>query len=491
MIIAFVVSLLAVAGFGLGLWILRIAAVTKCIADDAMQGISAMLDSELDDDAKEALVRKSGWSLMVGAWRVFWRFGAALAAAAFPIVVIDVIGIADSGEVVTMMLHPVYIVGVSLAAILIVRLLFRNRGGQHKETTAPGTYGVADRFAHMLAFSGSGFHKASARVDDYVFNKRADDFKVDPPIFITSLARGGTTSLLNALSQVDGLATHLYRDMPFIAAPYMWNGLGNLMNREVTQVERAHGDGLTIGLDSPEAFDEIFWHLFWPDKYRRGRIDIWHETDFRENAQVFFKSHFRKICHLRAGEAAADTGVSLRYLSKNNANIARLRLLPDFFPGCKIVVPLRRPGAHAWSLLRQHRNFMKRQAEDEFVLRYMRDIGHLEFGLLYQPMAFPGLAIDCYDLDDPNYWLAYWIAAFRDVTEQSEKCHFVTQDDLRARPNAVLPALSERLDINTGTMDFRQFFRAEPDADIDEGLCGNALMQAKDIYNGLAARAVR
>lgn len=491
MIVAFIVSLLAVAGFGFGIWFLKIVAVTKSLAGDAMQGISAMLDSELDDDAKEILVRKSGWSLIVHAWRVFWRFGVALGVAALPIVIADALGLADGGEVVALMLRPEYIIGVSLAAILVGRLLFRNKGERQQETSAPGTYGAADRFAHMLAFSGPGFQKTTAKVDDYVFKKRVKEFEAAPPIFITSLARGGTTSLLNALSQVEGMATHLYRDMPFISAPYMWNGLGNLMNREVTQVERAHGDGLTIGLDSPEAFDEIFWHLFWPEKYDRGQIGIWHETDFRPDAQDFFKLHFRKICYLRAGKTVANGDVPLRYLSKNNANIARLRLLPDLFPGCKIVVPLRHPGAHAWSFLRQHRNFLERQSEDDFVLRYMRDIGHLEFGLLHQPMAFPGLAVDGHELDDPNYWLAYWIAAFRDVLEQSDKCHIVTQNDLRARPNEVLPALAERLDINSGIMDFRPFFRAEPDLEMTEGFADNLLREANSIYEALAGRAVR
>lgn len=490
MIVAFIVSLFAVAGFGFGIWALNIVSLSKGLGEEAMQGISAMLDSELSDEVKEVRVRRAGITLLKGAWRLFWRFGAALAVAALPIMVGDVVGLTTADAVFSLMLRLDYIVGVSLAAILVGRFFLRRKGRVESDANAPGPYSSADRFAHMLAFSGPKFHKVSAKVDDYAFRRRVPETETRPPIFVTSLARGGTTSVLNALSHVEGMATHRYRDMPFIAAPYLWNGLGGALRRDVAQVERAHGDGLTIGLDSPEAFDEIFWHLFWPEKYRDDRIGLWHATDLHSEAQSFFDTHFRKICHLRTSRSGDGTTAPPRYLSKNNANIARLRLLHHLFPGSAVVVPIRHPGAHAWSMLRQHRNFLVRQAEDPFVLRYMRDIGHFEFGLLHRPLDFPELAVEGYGLEDPNYWLAYWIAAFRDVAAQGDRCHFVVQDDLRARPNEVLSDLGERLDIDVADMDFRGFFRAEPDARRQDGFSDTLLKQAEDIFQDLAAQAV-
>ena len=61
----------------------------------------------------------------------------------------------------------------------------------------------------------------------------------------------------------------------------------------------------------------------------------------RSRSEDFFRRHFRKISWLRHPENCA----SVRYLSKNNANIARLALLPEMFPGCDIIVPLRGPAA--------------------------------------------------------------------------------------------------------------------------------------------------
>src|SRR5690606_32429756 len=90
------------------------------------------------------------------------------------------------------------------------------------------------------------------------------------------------------------------------------------------------------------------------------------------------------------------------YCSKNNANIARLSYLLKTFPECRIVVPIRRPESHAASLLRQHQNFLKLQADDNFVLRYMRDIGHFEFGQIHKPIQFPGFKLEQYDLNSPD-----------------------------------------------------------------------------------------
>ena len=42
-----------------------------------------------------------------------------------------------------------------------------------------------------------------------------------------------------------------------------------------TTAERAHGDGVEVGLDSPEAFEEMLWMAFWPEHYRENAILPW------------------------------------------------------------------------------------------------------------------------------------------------------------------------------------------------------------------------
>ena len=493
------VSLLAIAGFALVLARLSIAAAGRRMIAAVMGGLGTMLDREMDDDAKELAVRRAGMQLLGETGRLGLLIGAALGAAALPIYAADALGVADADAVFTLMMRVDYLLAVTLAAFLIVWLLGRRKASLLREGADAGglggeAYGFGDRLFHMIAFAGPGVQKAAAWLDERFYGGAIDKLPETPPIFVTSLARGGTTAVLNALQGEGGIATHVYRDMPFLTAPLLWSRLTG-KDRQVARRARAHGDGLEIDLDSPEAFDEVFWMMFWPENYRAQGISLWSEADDRPVARAFMARQFARIRLLRCGERAA----AARYLSKNNANVARLRLLPRLFPGCAIVVPLRRPGAHAASLLRQHQNFLKRHAEDEFTRRYMRDIGHLEFGALHRPLAFPGFEPARFDPLHGDYWLAYWLAAFRDVLACADGVMLVTQDDLRARPQQVMTALVARLGLGLGLglemdgtgRDFASFFRPGPD-ETPAGLFSPGLLaEAEAVYDQLAARAVR
>jgi hypothetical protein len=158
--------------------------------------------------------------------------------------------------------------------------------------------------------------------------------------------------------------------------------------------------------------------------------------------------HFRKIVALRCDRGAGRG----RYVSKNNANIARLHLIPEMFPDAVILVPMRSPLAHAVSLQRQHANFLKLHAEDAFALRYMADIGHYEFGALHRPIRFEGFAAlaDGLKVTDLDYWLAYWIAAFEHIAIRRDRIHLVKYEDLCRRGVAAAADLCEILRIDGG-----------------------------------------
>ncbi len=482
--IGFIVSLVAVAGFAAGIYFTGIVATAQRIIGHANAGLSAMLDSALSDDEKEAAVRKAGLALVLGSWSILWRLAVCLGAAAAPIYLAALPGLVVADDVFALMLRLDYIVGVSVALILLVWLVKRSR----KTTGSEGTVSTssntgADRFLHMLAFSGPGIQKFMIRMENLFFGKKAAQKTAQPPVLITSLARGGTTAVLNALNDLPDTVTLTYRDMPFVTAPLLWGKLSAPMNRKVEKQKRAHGDGLSIDLDSPEAFDEVYWKLFWPGKYAGSKIDLWRAGDAKPEATGFFTALFRKMLILRK----VQTG---RYLSKNNANIARLDLLPEMFPDCAIVVPLRQPAAHANSLLRQHKNFVQQQTDDDFTRRYMRDIGHLEFGLLHQPIAFDGFDPKAHDPDSPDYWLAYWIAGFKEVQRHADRCRFLPQDALREHPVPTMQALCEDLGIEAGSIDFASYFRSEPDK-TDRSVFDPALLAEADaLYAALEAHAV-
>lgn len=484
--VTWLISLLAVAGFAIMLARLSIGKAGQRLMSGVMAGLSTMLDSEMDDDAKEAAVRRAGVALLTETGRLALVLAAALAAAALPIYAADLLGWAPATETFALMLRVDYILIVSVAAILVVWLL--NRGKAPPPAALGGeAYGFVDRLFHMIAFSSTKFQSLAAALDDRLFARRISQTPEMPPLFITSLARGGTTAVLNAFHDMSCTGTHIYKDMPFITAPLLWSKLAGSNAREVTRRARAHGDGLEIDLNSPEAFDEVFWMMFWPEKYRETGIALWSETDAKPEATSFMVRQFKKITMLRQPQQTN----AVRYVSKNNANIARLRLLPAMFPGCALIIPVRRPAAHAASLLRQHLNFLNFQAQDEFTRRYMRDIGHLEFGQLHRPLKFPGFTPTDYDPMTGDYWLAYWIAAFEDVQSCLPGCHLVTQDDLRAQPQKVMQSLCAKLGVDAASMDFTNYFRPGADTAPTDLFSAPLLQRADALYEELAAKAIR
>ena len=185
------------------------------------------------------------------------------------------------------------------------------------------------------------------------YASRFSQIEVDRPVFITSLPRAGTTLLLEIVASLDAFTSHTYRDMPFLITPMLWHSISRPFQRPGTVVERAHGDGMTVGYDSPEAFEELLWRAFWPGKYLRDRIEPWQADDLDPYGEFeqFMMRHIRKLMALRAGSRPA------RYVSKNNANVARIPKIRQLFPDAVILVPFRNPVDHAGSMLRQHLRF--------------------------------------------------------------------------------------------------------------------------------------
>jgi hypothetical protein len=323
-------------------------------------------------------------------------------------------------------------------------------------------YSLLDRLVHRIAFAVPAFQLTAADIEETFFSGAYEGVRSTKPIFVTSLPRAGTTLVLEALVKFPSLATHVYRDMPFVMAPILWSKVTGSFRKPQELHERAHGDGMQVGYDSPEAFEEILWRAFWPEKYSQNGIALWEASDGKAAARDFFLLHMKKIVSLRAPGRAIDG----RYISKNNANIARLDLLGRMFPGAGILIPIRHPVAHARSLLRQHRSFLAMHRETRFVREYMADIGHYEFGELHRPIAFPSLAplIAGRDPLSIDYWLAYWIAAFEHVLARRDAGVLISYESACTDPRRALAYICDRLEIVQDGMlpEAAGLFRPEP-----------------------------
>ena len=246
-------------------------------------------------------------------------------------------------------------------------------------------YTWSDRLLHRIAFSSGSLQVTLADLEEKLYKAQLSTISVDRPVFVTALPRAGTTILLNLLVRTGSFASHTYRDMPFVLCPMIWQRFAKQFQVSDEARERAHGDGLTVSFDSPEAFEEMVWKHFWPRHYKADRVKPWVNCDDKEFV-AFLGSHVKKIIALRRTE-----GEKLpRYISKNNLNVARLGCLPKVLPGTKIIVPFRDPLQHAYSLLKQHIGFLETHRDDEFTRIYMEGIGHYDFGENFRPVNFGG-----------------------------------------------------------------------------------------------------
>tara|TARA_R110002074_G_scaffold145034_1_gene293185 strand:+ start:53774 stop:54859 length:1086 start_codon:yes stop_codon:yes gene_type:complete len=307
-------------------------------------------------------------------------------------------------------------------------------------------YSFLDRATHKLAFSVPNIQLIAADIERSIYASRYKHIEIKNPVFITSLPRAGTTLLLEVLNTFSIAATHTYRDMPFVMAPLLFSKAGKQFQKKSTLKERLHADGVKIGYDSAEAFEEVIWKQFWPKKYRSKTLPLWEETDYYDEALEFFFEHMKKIISLRT---STDTK-SPQYISKNNANIGRIDFINNNFDGAKIVVPIRDPIAQASSMLNQHKKFLDTHKKNKFALRYMRDIGHYEFGKLHRPIDFNGDLIST-EKDETlsiSYWLNYVTKALEHISKKKDQIIPFYYDDACLHPKTQLIQLLDRIQLD-------------------------------------------
>lgn len=205
-----------------------------------------------------------------------------------------------------------------------------------------------------------------------------EEIKIEAPIFICGIARAGSTILLECLSRHPDTATHHYRDYPGVLAPVVWDHVASrLYPADAVARERAHGDGIAVTADSPEAIEEMLWMTFHPDCHNPAHDNRMAGGDIAPGFTTFYRDHIRKLLWLRGGQ---------RYLSKGNYNLPRIAALQSIFPDARFIVPLRDPVTHVGSLMRQHARFSIAQEQHPPALRYMQRVGHFEFGLDRRPV---------------------------------------------------------------------------------------------------------
>lgn len=254
---------------------------------------------------------------------------------------------------------------------------------------------------------------------------------IEKPVFICGLARAGSTILLETLASRPDAVSHRYQDFPFLFTPYWWNTLLKCAPlRDTRKHERAHGDGILINSESPEAMEEMLWMAFFPHLHETDRSEVLDRLVRNVRFESFYREHIAKLLKARGGH---------RYVSKGNYNVTRMGYLHSLFPDARFIVTIREPVGHIVSLMRQHARFATAGKEKPRIVSHMAQAGHFEFGLNRIPIhsgdteRVTQIENAWENGEEVRGWALYWDMLYRFVYNQ------LMQDRALAKQVLVLP----------------------------------------------------
>jgi hypothetical protein len=213
------------------------------------------------------------------------------------------------------------------------------------------------------------------RLESRLLRHKLRVMTVDRPIYITGLARAGTTISLELISQHEDTATHRYRDIVQPHLPFFWNRtlqpLQRLMLPHAKPLERIHKDGMLVTPDSPDAVEETVWKQFFPDLHDETHSAVLDAQTSNPAFERYYTDHIKKL--LLAYKRS-------RYLTKANYDVTRLGYLTKLFPEARFLVLVRHPAAHLASWVKQDQIFTRLFAHDPRWHSLADTAGHHEFG---------------------------------------------------------------------------------------------------------------
>jgi hypothetical protein len=376
------------------------------------EALDVLRSSTLEDDEKEVIMRRSSLAIL----KVTSLFAAKFLLIFLILYIIYFLSIqlfmVSEEDFIGSMLSPLIILAMAIVSMFYIWI----RNGIKSD------YSIIDRFLHRFAFSTPMLQKILSDFEDDLFRSKITSIESRNEVFVAGLPRAGTTLLLSLLYATGEFATFTYRQMPFILAPLLWNKISRPFQQPGENKERAHGNGMEVSFDSPEAFEEVIWLAYLKKKIvRQDYLLPLSKGEYTQEFADAIRNSVKKCILLEVDEKLAVE--SLRYLSKNNANISRIELLKELFPSSKILVPFRHPLSHISSLMKQHERFIEEHGQDSFSKKYMQWLGHFEFGDNFKPINFDGwLAEKTIPLViDHNFWIQYWTAAYAYVLKHKDE----------------------------------------------------------------------
>ena len=297
--------------------------------------------------------------------------------------------------------------------------------------------------------------RVAGRLESRILRRHLARQAIDRPVYVTGLARAGTTILLETLAAHPDVGTHQYRDFPLLFTPYAWTRfLDQYATDASTPTERAHADGITVTPHSPEAMEEVLWMAFFRDLHDPTRCHVLNGSTSHATFETFYTNHVRKLLLARGRS---------RYASKGNYNLTRLEYLLKLFPDARFVIPVRAPQTHIASLEKQHRLFTEATHAHPRAMAHLDQVGHFEFGP-HRHAINPGDRDTVATIDalwasaDPvertrgwaRYWamLHRWLAARLEANAALRRATLlISYESLCARPAEVLAHVYDQCEL--------------------------------------------
>ncbi|MFX1517488.1 MAG: sulfotransferase [Promethearchaeota archaeon] len=257
----------------------------------------------------------------------------------------------------------------------------KTKSKEYKEFDFPAPMYFIVKFFHRFPFLANIIHTC----ESYQLKKRIEKAKIEKPIYITGLARAGTTITLEMLNKHPDIAAHRYLHMVLPYTPHWTQSIAHYVPIIMkTPTERLHKDRIAVTRDSPEAVEEIFWQKYFTNTHDESKSNILDTHVQNPQFETFYIDHLKKLLLNRK---------ATRYLAKNNYNVARMEYLQKLLPDVKFIILVRNPFDHIASLAKQDVILKEMEKNDPRLLQWTKIIGHREFGTAKVCIVFDDLKV--------------------------------------------------------------------------------------------------
>ena len=198
-----------------------------------------------------------------------------------------------------------------------------------------------------------------------IFFKKKNIFK---PTFVFGSPRSGTSLVTKIIFDTKEFGSILQKDMPFLSLPIFWSYFSKIYYLGSKKIKRFHNKSLNLSVDTADAFEEVYWP-FCLENYENLFMKELDQYKINIGKLELSLKHFiKKILFLRKKSY---------YLSKNNLNFLRCKVIQKIFPDSRFVYCIRNPIDVVYSLKKLDDHFSNSKKKSN----YLYFTGHYEFGL--------------------------------------------------------------------------------------------------------------